>query len=253
MGTDEYSTDEGKRKRETRDQEGVSTKSKKVSKSPEKGRREEKLDKIMEMLSTLTGEIRELRTEQKSFREDLNKLNSENNSLRRENKEIKEQIKVLNGKLDSLESDKRRNNIVIQGLRVTNEDQGVMRESIGSFLNKSLGVEVDVKAVRKLGERICLVELENVTSKVTVMKNKSKLRDYKAERVFINDDLTKNEREIQGRIRSMAQEERKKGKVVKIGFQKIYIDGKEWRWNKEKEQLVKVEFGEVASNMVRKK
>ncbi|KAI4465408.1 atp synthase mitochondrial f1 complex assembly factor 2/atp12 protein mitochondrial precursor [Holotrichia oblita] len=58
-----------------------------------------------------------------------------------------------------------------------------------------------------------------------VMKNKSKLRNKLDNKVFINDDLTREERDIQRIIRQKAKEEKSKGKQVKIGYAKLVIEG----------------------------
>ena len=55
------------------------------------------------------------------------------------------------------------------------------------------------------------------------MKNKSKLH---GEDRFIDNDMTKTEREIQKALRSRAKEEREKGNTAKVGYQKILINKK---------------------------
>ncbi|KAK9708134.1 hypothetical protein QE152_g27364 [Popillia japonica] len=54
------------------------------------------------------------------------------------------------------------------------------------------------------------------------MSNKQKL---KGKRVYIDDDLTKREREIQGRLIEVAKAERNRGKQVRVGYQKISVEG----------------------------
>jgi hypothetical protein len=43
--------------------------------------------------------------------------------------------------------------------------------------------------------------------------------------MYIDDDLTKEERETQKKLRELAREERDRGKRVKIGYRKIQITG----------------------------
>ncbi|KAK9758999.1 hypothetical protein QE152_g331 [Popillia japonica] len=88
-----------------------------------------------------------------------------------------------------------------------------------STIEKSLGIQIKTKAVKKLGPKTYLIELTSIEDKIKIMKNKSKLKEYTEEKVYINDDMTKEEREIQEKIRRKAKEERMKGKTVKIGFQ----------------------------------
>jgi hypothetical protein len=57
--------------------------------------------------------------------------------------------------------------------------------------------------------------------------------------MYIDDDLTKEERETQKKLRELAREERDRGKRVKIGYRKIQINGDWFRWDKRQEKLKK--------------
>ncbi|KAF2881183.1 hypothetical protein ILUMI_25008 [Ignelater luminosus] len=81
-----------------------------------------------------------------------------------------------------------------------------------NFMEQDLNVEVDVMSVVKLGDRTCLIRLTNYTEKLKVMQNKNKLRLRAGEKLFIQDDLSKKDREIQQQIRMMAKKERENGK-----------------------------------------
>jgi hypothetical protein len=72
------------------------------------------------------------------------------------------------------------------------------------------------------------------------MLSKSKLKEKKGERMYIDDDLTKEERETQKKLRELAREERDRGKRVKIGYRKIQINRDWFRWDKRQEKLKKI-------------
>lgn len=55
--------------------------------------------------------------------------------------------------------------------------------------------------------------------------------------IIIEDDLTWKEREIQQKLRKMAREEKEKGMKAKVGYMKISINEKWYRWNEEREEL----------------
>lgn len=57
---------------------------------------------------------------------------------------------------------------------------------------------------------------------------------------IIDHDMTKREREVQRRLRRIVERERK-GEYVKVGYGKILIEGKWWKWEEEKEEVEKVE------------
>jgi hypothetical protein len=58
--------------------------------------------------------------------------------------------------------------------------------------------------------------------------------------MYIDDDLTKEERETQKKLRELAREERDRGKRVKIGYRKIQINGEWFRRDEREEKLTKI-------------
>lgn len=56
--------------------------------------------------------------------------------------------------------------------------------------------------------------------------------------IFVEDDLTRKEREIQRELRRRARAEREKGeRNVKVGYKKIYMKDRWYRWNEMEEML----------------
>lgn len=109
-------------------------------------------------------------------------------------------------------------------------------------------IEISAKTACKLGPKICLVELNSKEDKMTVMENKRKLRDIKDRKIFINNDMTFAERDIARRIRKIAQEERSKGNNVQYGYHKVTVNGKQYRWNRQKDSLEEFEATDVTKN-----
>jgi hypothetical protein len=68
-----------------------------------------------------------------------------------------------------------------------------------------------------------------------VMKQKGKQREKKkTENIFINNDLTKQEREMQTKLRTIAKEEKIQGKEAKVGYRKITIEEVQRKWKEER-------------------
>lgn len=243
MSSDDcYSTDEKRRKKNTGDLAEIFTRSKKMMRTPERpsGKVDDKLDKILVMLQALTQEVQELKMEQMELKEEFRKMKKENESIKRENAELNREFKLINEKLDALEREKRRNNVVVHGLKMDSKDQNILKEEMEQFIKKELNIDTDIKSAKNIGNKICLIEFNSTTEKEKVMKNKSKLKNRKDARVYINDDMTKAEREIQGVIRKTAKEEINKGNNIKIGFLKLIVNNEVWKWDKEKGLLEKV-------------
>lgn len=64
---------------------------------------------------------------------------------------------------------------------------------------------------------IIVVTMKSMEEKRRIMKQKSKLEKG----VYIDDDLTRKEREIQQHIRRLARERKEKGEYIKIGYKKL--------------------------------
>ncbi|KAI4455760.1 hypothetical protein MML48_9g00015773 [Holotrichia oblita] len=218
--SDDYSTDEYKRKR---GEEGAffkksakipRTPSKSKDKAEEKTRADEKMDRMLEMMENMTKEVALIRTEQREFNEELRRLKDENETLKKENEKIKE-----------------------ESLKIETEKTEERKAEINGFMRRELNVGVSIKTVAKLGEKTYLIALENTEEKLAIMKNKNKLRHMKGNKVYINNDQTIQEREIQKFIRDRAREERQRGKSVIVKYQRLIIDGKQWKWNTNRDAL----------------
>jgi hypothetical protein len=98
---------------------------------------------------------------------------------------------------------------------------------VEEWLERKIGVKVDVKKALKIDkDKMMLAKRESWEHKKKIMLNKSKLKERKGERMYIDDDLT-NEEGKQKKLREVDREERDRGKRVKVGYKKIQING-EW-------------------------
>jgi len=111
----------------------------------------------------------------------------------------------------------RRENIVIKGWKVKEINRKVVEE----LIEGKLGIKVRVKRCWVSGgSKFNLMEEE---MKKEIMRSKKKL---KGERIFIENNLTIEERKRQERIIRWTWEERGKGKLVKVSLGKVLYEGK---------------------------
>lgn len=68
-----------------------------------------------------------------------------------------------------------------------------------------------------------MVKIENNEKKKEIMKNKYKL---KGEKIFIENDLSQEERKTQEKINRQTKEKKEKGEEVKVGMGRVKINGK---------------------------
>lgn len=245
MDSDDYTSDDKKRKQnEESEQNELFRKSRKIIRTPTK-QSVDKMDILMNMLKELTSEVKEIRKEQNNYREEISELRRDNivmkqhyEELRKENETIKNEMQIMNDKMEQQDRDKRRNNIIVSGIDLEGINIETLVIELNKLLGDNLGIKINFKSAFKIGPKTCLAELYSWNDKREVLQNKYKLRKVKDKVIYINDDLTKNEREIQSSIMKRANEEKKAAKQVKVGYQKLIINGTVWKWDKENKKLI---------------
>lgn len=234
VDSDDYSTDDG-RKRKAEIIEEMFGRNKKTHRTPTKYQSGEdgKLDQILLMIKEMSitqkemkGEQKEIKTEIMEIKDQQNRLNEallkltieneelkkENQEIKRENAEIRKDLQETKHLIEVMEKERRKNKIVINGLKIGTTDPTDAREEIKEFFNNHLQKEITPKTVNKIGNKTCVIELANETDKKEIMANKFKLKNLKNEKIFINDDMTKHEREKMKQLRHFAKNERDRKK-----------------------------------------
>ncbi|KYM93668.1 hypothetical protein ALC62_15727 [Cyphomyrmex costatus] len=221
--------------------------------------RKQKEDIIREMKGILIMQREEMVKElKKEFMEEVRKevkkeMNKEIEKIREEEMNAR---KSLEGEIEKMrktleESEKRRldkerrerrMNFVVRGekvgeRRVTDAVNGVF-EKMG-VKDKGIKVKEAFQLKSREGDSVILVKLSSVDEKRMVMENKNKLRGTN---VFVDDDMTKSERDRQSAMRKWAKIEREKGMNVKIGFGRAWMNEKEYEWNEERKWMNEKNF-----------
>ncbi|XP_071577672.1 uncharacterized protein [Temnothorax nylanderi] len=154
----------------------------------------------------------------------------------KEGRELIGKMKEIERSMEMTERRKRKNNIIVKEEKVGNDKE--RKEEFEKLIEELDNIKGSIKEIQEIGygdNKMRLLRCKNWEAKRDIMKKKKELgRKYGS---FLDDDLTKEERQIQIEIRKIAREKREKGKRVAIGYQKIWEDNKEWRWNESKGRL----------------
>jgi hypothetical protein len=143
-------------------------------------------------------------------------------------------MNMIEEKMEQREKKERKNNVIITGVKGIT---GNIERGVEEWLEREIGVKVDVKKAFKINkDKMMLAKIENWERKKNIMLNKSKLKERKGGRMYIDDDLTNEERKTQKKLREVAREERDRGKRVKIGYRKIQINGEWFIWDEREEK-----------------
>jgi hypothetical protein len=99
---------------------------------------------------------------------------------------------------------------------------------VEEWLQREMGVKVNVKET-------LLAKIESWEQKKNIMLNKSTLKERKGDRIYIEDDLTNEERKTQKKLREVAREERDRGKRMKNINKRGIV-----KWDEREEKLKKI-------------
>jgi hypothetical protein len=193
-------------------------------------REENKVHTKKEMSGSERGEW-EIRKELAAVREEMR---GREEKWQAEKADWMKRMKMIEEKMEQREKKERNSNVIITGI-------GGLKEGVEEWLEREIEVKVNVKEAFKINkDKMMLAKIESWEQKKNIILNKSKLKERKDEMMYIDNDLTNEEREIQKKLREVAREARDKGKWVKIGYRKIQINGGWLRW--EREEKLKKNF-----------
>lgn len=251
---DSDSSETGRLKRKEREE--LFGRKPKIQRTPKKKYdSEDKMDMLIGMMKELKEDLKQMKDEQQNTHEEVTKireenriLHEENQQLKKENKDIKEQLNNLENKMEWLERQRRKNNVIMHGLKMDTPDNNIIKQMVKTVIEDKLEINVQIKSAQKIGGKTCIIELESEEDKEKVMKNKNKLRNLTEQKIYINNDETIIEREKNREIRNFAKMERNKGKNVKIGYNKVTVQGNVWKWKPELKKMMPNPENTVSKN-----
>lgn len=148
-----------------------------------------------------------------------------------ENKTLKSEIEILNKKLNYLDNASRKNNIVLHGIKETENNHAGLVEKVSDILNTTLGVQIEniyINKIHRLGKqnpakiRPIIISFTTFNKKIEILKNKRKL----PENIYITEDFTKETLEKRKELRNQVKREKEKGNEAFIRNNEVVIKQK---------------------------
>lgn len=134
------------------------------------------------------------------------------------------------------ERSNRKSNVIIRGMRAVGRG---IKEEIKGIIKEYVGLEIYIKRVRAIGGEL-LVELDSMENKINIMKMKIRLR---GSGIWIDDDLTRREKQVQEWLESLVKDERENGLNTRLGYFKVQVDGGWYEWDEKKGRLGQISRG----------
>jgi len=110
--------------------------------------------------------------------------------------------------MEDRERRERKNNLVIKGLKGRGKKNLI--ESAQKFLEEEFEVKGGVKEVQiagREGREVIIIQMDNWERKKEIMRKKKK---FGSRKIYIDNDLTQEEREVQRKLRVVARGERER-------------------------------------------
>lgn len=238
-----YLEDKKRKREEATEEEAVDIrkifeKSRKTARSPiaqKVALPTQEMEEVLAKLNEIQDDTRVLRRDNQEIKKEMEQLREE---IRRKERQWEEEKKILVERIDKMEKRmeteerrKRRNNIMITGCSWVARSKQELKEEVENFMKKNI-TEVRVKECQIIDRERMIIEMESWGEKEKIMKEKKTLKQKAGmAKVFIDNDLTQQERNIQKKLRDIAKQRRMEGKQIRVGYRKIIIDGKKWTWD----------------------
>lgn len=126
--------------------------------------------------------------------------------------------------------------MVVYGILFETDEIVDIHSKVDSFLGNVMQIAVVVTNVTKIDNLTCIIQLDSMESKATLLEKVYKLA---GKRIYVKPDLTTIEQQVSNTIHQIAEEQRAQGKNVLVGYMRLYINGEKWLWNDEKNGLVR--------------
>lgn len=159
-----------------------------------------------------------------------------------ENKNLKLEIETLNIKINYLDNTNRKNNIIIHGIKETENNYTGLFNIIIDIFNKANVdiVNYDINRMYRLGKpntdnvRPILISLTTFNKKIEILKNKSKM----PVNTYVTEDFSKETIQKRKDLQSQLREEREKGNEAYIRNNKVIVKQKKENENRKRDRSI---------------
>ena len=205
------------------------------------------IGKLEEEVADLTGLIKEKEKEWRSQKREMeNKMQVLEEKLKKNEPRMEETniLQINETRLDRLEKEVermkenelelrrlKRKNLVISNMPDSTDGVEKMVQRLFQEVLKVKVKPIEAKVIARCrdGGNMVLVCMKDLREKLEVMRWKHKLSTLDR-KMFVMDDLTREERSVQKEIRERVKEEKRKGNQWKVGYRKVCMEGQWVPW-----------------------
>ena len=199
---------------------------------------------LMKAISGMKDDIKKDMLEMKAFfNEKVEKLSDQLEAKflkwESEKAELIRNQNELENRIEQLERKQKRSNIIITGLQTNNRPiKSCVEQLFQEQIDRNITL-ADAHLIRmKSGSTKIIATMSCMEFKNTVMKNKMKLSKEGPTKIFVTDDLTKKEEEIQFKAREFARAMKTKNKEATVAYRRVYVNNVPHVWDELTQEFV---------------
>ncbi|XP_031789249.1 trichohyalin-like [Nasonia vitripennis] len=233
--------EEFKKKMEEEREESIEMGKRAEKAAEEEGKRREQLkEEMLEKIKNLEERFEERMPERSREGPEQDRREKSAEEEERE----KRQMEELEWRIEEGERERKRNNVVISGIR----GEGWDKDKLKSWVRDKLRIEIEFKRVWTIRGRANSkigAQCKDGEEKEKLMGMKSAL---KGTDVFIDHDTTWRERRTREKLNELAKQWKREGHTVKIRRNGLTVGNTEYVWAERKGQLFRRETGKRAED-----
>lgn len=170
----------------------------------------------------------------------MNAIDERINTLTKENTVLKSKISKIEQKLNILEKEKRKYNLILFGIEENEKSKTELVDNVKDIIIES-GTHLDsqeISNIYRIGKkynnknRPIVVSLTSTWKKQIIQKNKAEL----PQGIYIKEDFPKEVLEKRKQLQPQLEEERKKGNLAFLKYDKLIVKGAKQTRDKRKRE-----------------
>lgn len=133
----------------------------------------------------------------------------------------------------------RKRNLVVKGWTNLRPDMNTesLNQEVCDILLQVTGISPQVVRLMVVDKEI-VVQLSSLGNKIRMLRRKGNLRNLFGYNLWLDDDLTAREVEVQKWLQEEAERLSSLGARTKVGYAKLIIDGVCWQWNESEAKFI---------------
>lgn len=191
---------------------------------------------FMELKNLFTEDREKREKEMAEMKDEMGGVKQSVNSVRDELQELRAENSAMKARIANIDRESKRCNIVVAGIDFQTPKEGY--EELQKLVSEATNNAVSVSGIRTFETRekkkLIVASCRSLDEKMLLLAKKKSLQHRVGDKtvpVYVNSDLSKEDRDAQREMRVIAKQKRDQGATVKIAGNRMKINDGWYQWN----------------------